>query len=235
MDADRGMDADRAPTRTPVPGWYPDPDRPDTIRYWDGAAWTDKRRPRPGWTRPGTAMTSPVPPPPGGYLRTHEPGQRPRVLWVMLAILAAAAAVIFVLSFRFLTPHNPGPRTITDESFISAANQTCKQMLTPLTKATRPGVTDSNATVADKTEAAATGLDHLIAALRRIPVQPADQARVDGWLAAWTTYAKTGHQVAAAIRTGDPSKFEPLEVVGQKERPPVVDFAQANGINSCTF
>ena len=224
-----------AQTRAPVPGWYPDPDRPDSIRYWDGAAWTDKRRPRPGWTGPDAGLAGPVPPPPGGYLRTHQPGQRPRVLWVMLAILAAAAAVISLLSFKFISPHSPGPRTITDASFISAANQTCKQLLTPLVKDTRPGVNDSNAVVADEAGAAATGLDHLVAALRRIPVQPADQAQVNGWIAAWTAFTTTGHQVAAAFRTGDASKYEPLQVLGVKQRLPVVDFAQANGIRSCTF
>lgn len=24
-------------------GWYPDPARPDTERYWDGGEWTDER------------------------------------------------------------------------------------------------------------------------------------------------------------------------------------------------
>lgn len=224
-----------AQTQTPAPGWYPDPDRADTIRYWDGSAWTDKRRPRPGWTQTDTARAGPTPPAPGGYLRTHEPGQRPRVLWVVASILAAAAAVIFLISFKYITPHNPGPRTITDASFIRAANQTCKQILVPLKNAPRPQVGDSNASVADKTETAATGIDHLLVALRQIPVQPADQAQVNAWLAAWTTYTATGHRVAAAIRTGAPAQFEPLEQLGQKQRFPVVDFAAANGIKSCTF
>ena len=28
-------------------GWYPDPDQPGTLRYWDGAGWTDQRAPLP--------------------------------------------------------------------------------------------------------------------------------------------------------------------------------------------
>ena len=132
-------------------------------------------------------------------------------------------------------PHDPGPRTITDTSFITSANQTCKQLLTPLIKADRPKVGDSNKSVADKTDAAATGLEHLLATLHQLLVQPSDQAQVTKWLAAWTTYAATGHEVAAAIRTGDPSKYEPLLEQGRKQRFPVVDFAQANGIKSCTF
>lgn len=27
------------------PGWYPDPDQPQTQRYWDGDDWTDQRAP----------------------------------------------------------------------------------------------------------------------------------------------------------------------------------------------
>lgn len=26
-------------------GWYPDPEMADTVRYWDGSAWTDHRAP----------------------------------------------------------------------------------------------------------------------------------------------------------------------------------------------
>jgi Protein of unknown function (DUF2510) len=29
-----------------APGWLPDPDSDDQERYWDGAAWTDRVRPR---------------------------------------------------------------------------------------------------------------------------------------------------------------------------------------------
>lgn len=26
-------------------GWYPDPDQPQTVRYWDGTEWTEQRAP----------------------------------------------------------------------------------------------------------------------------------------------------------------------------------------------
>jgi hypothetical protein len=30
----------------PPPDWYPDPDQPNTLRYWDGEHWTEQRAPR---------------------------------------------------------------------------------------------------------------------------------------------------------------------------------------------
>lgn len=31
----------------PQAGWYPDPELPSRLRWWDGGDWTDLRRPRP--------------------------------------------------------------------------------------------------------------------------------------------------------------------------------------------
>ena len=33
---------------TPAPDWYPDPDDPTQLRYWDGNIWTENRAPAPG-------------------------------------------------------------------------------------------------------------------------------------------------------------------------------------------
>ena len=30
------------------PGWYPDSDEPRRLRWWDGSAWTEHTKPRPG-------------------------------------------------------------------------------------------------------------------------------------------------------------------------------------------
>lgn len=33
------------PASLPPAGWYPDPDQPQTQRYWTGSEWTDQRAP----------------------------------------------------------------------------------------------------------------------------------------------------------------------------------------------
>ena len=50
---DRGgglvTDNPMSPSPSPLPpaGWYPDPDVPQNLRYWDGSTWTDHSQPSP--------------------------------------------------------------------------------------------------------------------------------------------------------------------------------------------
>ncbi|MCG8654761.1 RDD family protein [Yimella sp. NH-Cas1] len=63
-------------------GWYPDPNDPDTLRYWDGILWTDRTMPRvkPGLEKSHISAAPQVPqhhqhphlPHPG----QHRPGQQ---------------------------------------------------------------------------------------------------------------------------------------------------------------
>ncbi|MEM7274491.1 MAG: DUF2510 domain-containing protein, partial [Actinomycetota bacterium] len=52
------------PPGGPPPGWYPDPERPDAYRWWDGMAWADQQPP----------PTSPAPQHPGA---PADPGHGP--------------------------------------------------------------------------------------------------------------------------------------------------------------
>ncbi|MEX2324112.1 MAG: CD225/dispanin family protein [Nitriliruptoraceae bacterium] len=49
----------------PQPGWYEDPEQPGQLRWWDGKAWAEHRRPMPGerGDAPGTG-DDPLPHPP---------------------------------------------------------------------------------------------------------------------------------------------------------------------------
>ncbi len=58
-----------SPGATPA-GWYPDANQPGTLRYWDGAAWTQHTHRTNAPTAPGSA---PAPGPPPGY-QVYQPG-----------------------------------------------------------------------------------------------------------------------------------------------------------------
>ena len=50
-------------TATPPPGWYPDPEQPANVRWWDGTTWTEHRAPvwQPpmgSWVGPGSAAAN---------------------------------------------------------------------------------------------------------------------------------------------------------------------------------
>jgi hypothetical protein len=49
------------PNALPIAGWYPDPENEAGDRWWNGATWSDHRRPRnaaPGWAPEGAAVKS---------------------------------------------------------------------------------------------------------------------------------------------------------------------------------
>jgi hypothetical protein len=58
-------------TSTTQPGWYPDPQQANTMRYWDGAAWTADVRPM-----PLPATSGPV-----------RPSGRRKWIWIPLVVI----------------------------------------------------------------------------------------------------------------------------------------------------
>lgn len=72
------MNGAAEPPALPPEGWYPDPDRPDGERYWDGAHWSDEYR---------TPQT--------GH-RLEDPSDRPQSLEI-LSRLAIAGLVVCAL------------------------------------------------------------------------------------------------------------------------------------------
>lgn len=86
-------------------GWYPDPTIPGTLRWWDGAAWTEHRAPVPAPASPQPQHAPPVcgaPPAPMPKLRPDGTVRGPSFRSSLLVLLAGLAAV--AVSLGVLVP-----------------------------------------------------------------------------------------------------------------------------------
>lgn len=91
---------------TPAPGWYADPERPRTMRYWDGFVWTDQRAPQVSisrktvgivlWVLAAIAGVNAV----TAVLHAGDNGPK-EVAWVVAAILLGLAYLLFWGGHRF--------------------------------------------------------------------------------------------------------------------------------------
>lgn len=71
----------------PAPGWYPDPGRPTTDRYWDGVKWTAQ-------TRLGSSSSSP----PSWQYTGPQPRSNDLVIagWITAFVFPIAGLIIGV-------------------------------------------------------------------------------------------------------------------------------------------
>src|SRR4051794_8616226 len=74
-------------------GWYPDPEHPDALRWWDGSAWTQHR--------------APLPQRPLGAPRPVRLRHRPRG-WVLTGAALAALATLAVTGAASLVADDQG-------------------------------------------------------------------------------------------------------------------------------
>lgn len=79
-------------------GWYPDQTDPDSLRYWNGRAWTARRRPRELEQLPARPSSR----------AAADRQRRPIWPWVIGALLLARSAVGLV---SVLHPQDPGATT----------------------------------------------------------------------------------------------------------------------------
>jgi hypothetical protein len=87
------------------PGWYPDPEEADTIRYWDGVGWSDRPLPAPGMASPpdGDVYTDAGNWVPGGSdLGSAEIPYVPSLGETLGIYGASALFLLVILAFVFL-------------------------------------------------------------------------------------------------------------------------------------
>lgn len=216
-------------TQTTSPGWYLDPEDPAFIRYWDGDAWTDQRRERPGWA---PAMTP-------EEEATHRAAMRRRRRWLQgtgsVLVMSLLALVLF--SLRSDVPSIP-PRSVDDTGFTAAANDLCARTMPGIRS--QPPQTgskeklDADEETARRVERTAADMAGLVAGLRRLPVAEADRGEVNGWLIEWDRFVDAGRRFAAALRRGDKKEYEAVAAEADEPSRAVYRFAKANDMPECT-
>lgn len=103
---------------TPEPGWYLDPSDNSLLRYWDGTAWTEYKKPA------ASSQTFPVNPTPTVYHKEQPVRQKPRrhrrsniVYGTILTVSAAACVAAIALIPTISKPGNDA----TGQSYVSTS------------------------------------------------------------------------------------------------------------------
>lgn len=102
--------------------WYPDPLDPASIRYWDGARWTEHTAPAPSAAAPApvhddlsATLTAPVLPAAADSVQTAAAGRRPRSRKGLIAGIVVACCLLLLVGAALVTAMllNAGPRSAT--------------------------------------------------------------------------------------------------------------------------
>ena len=218
-----GYDSEVA--RTHPPAWYPDPYRPDQLRRWDGAAWTNDVRAMPGWVGGATRLAAGPPP-----ARFHVPlTDRPalaRRLWS-----ASAITLVFALLLALSLPaalRTAEEARIDDPKFLAAASAVCDRANNDALQPYRTG------DVSDP-DGLATALEGFVADLRAIDVVPDDREAAAAWIDDWERLADTGHRHAEALADDDEPLARRLNDENLVTRARINRFAYANGLTACVL
>ncbi len=178
------------------------------------------------------AESEAAPPDPVGDGDWRAPRGFPWPPVVLIAVFVLISAV--VIGYRITRPAPSGPKVLTDQAFVSRANERCRLAIPAL----RPQDTSRDSTltpaeIADQSVRAADGLAALASDLRTVPVAAEQKPFVEGWLDGWATFIDAGRRYAQAVRTGDVDTANEIARSGDPSQRRADAFARGNGINAC--
>jgi hypothetical protein len=159
--------------------------------------------------------------------------RRRRPIQVLIGIAALFTALVLWQNRNF----RPAP-TMSDPSFVRAANALCVKKVRPLAEKQRSSseeekVDDSPKANAAKIDKTADELAAAVAELRALPHRPQNTSQLDAWFGEFDGYIAAGHHYADALRTGEPSTYNKADDEGVAPLKAISHFARANRIDSC--
>jgi hypothetical protein len=171
--------------------------------------------------------SNPRPTPDERALRARQLARRARTL--ALAAFTALLAAVSALGVAVQVRNRDKVPVLHDQAFVTAANHECALALDPTRFNRAPADPAENAA---RIDSQATTLEGVAARLRALPVDPADQAAVADWLAAWDTFSAVGHRYAGEVRAGDKGAGRVAQTA-TPARTKIDEFAAVNHLRSC--
>jgi hypothetical protein len=159
--------------------------------------------------------------------------RRRRPIQVLIGIAFAFTLLVLWQNRNF----RPG-RTMTDPSFVRAANALCEKKVRPLADKQRSStqedkIDDGPKANARRVDAAADKLEAAVTELRALPHRPQNTSQLDAWFGEFDGYIAAGRHYAAALRTGDAAKYNNVDDEGVAPLKAISHFARANRLDSC--
>ncbi len=123
-------------------------------------------------------------------------------------------------------------RRFSDAGLARRADATCARGKADIARLAPAPPSASFEERAQRVEQGADALDRVVGALRALA--PAGQdAAFDHYVTTWQQFNVVGRQYATAIRTGDPSVYQPAGNRGDAMTVELNRIAKANGLSSC--
>lgn len=143
--------------------------------------------------------------------------------------MALLAAIVLLLSLVSSWRSTVAPvDRVSDRDFIAEAGQICA-------RAERDVFVPYRDAETRRPEDLALAVEGIVDDLRAIEVAPADQPKVDAWLAAWDDWTAAGFDYAAASNDGDADRAEDISNDAVLARSVINRFAYANGLTDCAL
>jgi hypothetical protein len=159
--------------------------------------------------------------------------RRRRPLQVIVAITAAFTLLVLWQN-RNLRP----PRTMTDPSFVQAANALCERQIRPLAEKQLSSrehdkQDDSPKANAVKIDRVADKLEAAVAELRALPHRPENTSQLNAWFGDFDGYVQAGRDYAEALRTTTEDQYSKVDDEAVAPLKAISHFARANHLDSC--